>query len=123
MILLVDDDLEFLSEAAATLKAGRRLMFARNANQAMALMHALGDSFTLILVALNLPGSDGPELIRKLRADWPEVPIIAIGGVGPPAALESATSLGASRTLRKPITAEWNTAIAEARLRRTGKLE
>src|SRR3954447_5796957 len=112
MILLVDDDPEFLQQAQSVLNGGRRgIFFARDAEQARSLMGTVGAAFTSVMVDLDLPGEDGFSLIRDMRHHFPDLPIIAISGVYKKHVLESATLLGAAEALQKPITPEWNAQI------------
>ena len=80
----------------------------------------------LVIVDVIMPGSDGVELIRKLRAEYPSVRIVAISGggnfelagyrpeaVSTRAFLAAATKAGADASLAKPF----DTADLEAVIR------
>jgi CheY-like chemotaxis protein len=71
--------------------------------------------FSVALVDLNLRGEDGLTLIRQLRENFPDLPVIAIGGVFQRDALKSAQALGAVEVLRKPITKEWKPVVERIR--------
>jgi CheY-like chemotaxis protein len=108
MILVVDDDPEFLQEAERFLPATERLMFAASSRQAILLLKTLGEhEFSLALVDLNLPNENGFELISTLTKEFPHLPVIAISGFYAADVLESAKLLGAIATLAKPVTREW----------------
>ena len=118
MLLIVDDDPEFLEQAKRILDAGRGVFFASGARQAKDLLDHLGSGVSVALVDLDLPGEDGFTLIRELHRRSPYLPIIAISGVLQPSVLESARSFGAVETLRKPVTESWNAVIDSLRVSR-----
>jgi CheY-like chemotaxis protein len=118
MILLVDDDPGFLLEAEATLGRNEQVYFAANAEAARALMRSMGRAFSVVLIDLNLPGMNGFELIREMRQQFPDLPIVAISGVVSNAPLEGTRALGADETLRKPVTPQWSEVLD--RVRKTG---
>jgi CheY-like chemotaxis protein len=115
MLLIVDDDPRFLEEAERVLSAYGGVLFARDSDQAFSLMRNVGSDVTAALVNLNLPGHDGFSLIEEMRKHYPDLPVIAISGVLQDHVLHGARALGVVDALRKPITAEWNTAISRVR--------
>jgi len=85
---------------------GHKVIDASNASTGYDLF--VGESPDLIITDILMPGTDGIELITRLRAERPEVPIVAISGGGkcPPLLglyLTSSQYLGATRTLPKPF--------------------
>jgi len=114
MILVVDDDLEFLETVGPSLEPNRGVFFASNAARALQLADSLED-LSVALVDLDLPGADGFTLIRDLHNRHPGLPTIAISGVAQPHVLESATSFGAAAVLAKPITREWKVVVDRIR--------
>ena len=118
MILVVDDDPDFLLLTERFLRM-EEVMFASDAKHALSLLSSLGDEeFSVALVDLNLTGESGFELISKLKAAFPRLPVIAISGYYLGAGLESARSIGAVATLAKPITREWNAVVNRYSTRR-----
>ena len=115
MLLIVDDDPAFLDHAREVFDAGRGIFLAPDAQRAKELLDLMGDSLTVALVDLDLPGEDGFALIREMRSRFPNLAIIAMSGVYQQHVLESAKSLGARVTLEKPISPEWNAALAPFR--------
>jgi CheY-like chemotaxis protein len=115
MLLIVDDDPVFLEAAEEKLEHDRGLLFAGSGEHARSLLETVGPDCGVVMVDLDLPGEDGFSLIRHVCRDYPELPVIAISGVIQMDVLESAKLLGARETLRKPITPEWNQAIARVR--------
>jgi len=106
MILLVDDDTSFLDTAKKALKNHYKdILLANNATEALGLLKAI--SFSLALVDLDLPDSNGFDLILQMREVRPDLPIIAMSGVFSQTVLESAKEFGAVEILSKPPTEEW----------------
>ena len=75
-ILVVDDDPQILRAVRTSLQA-RGYEIATAGNGETALEALSGDRFDLVILDLGLPGIDGHEVIRRLRA-WSEVPVIVL---------------------------------------------
>jgi len=58
----------------------------------------------LVLTDLNMPGLDGYEVATKLKAAWPDVPIVALTGDSTSEARRRALIAGCDGLLTKPIT-------------------
>ena len=114
MLLIVDDDPSFLSQAEELLDRGRGVFMAGDGEHAKALIRSVGAAFSAVLVDLDLPGQDGFSLIQELRKAFPDLPVIAISGVCSRAVLDSARLVGASSALPKPIDETWSSAIERA---------
>jgi CheY-like chemotaxis protein len=83
---------------------GHEVLDASNASSGFELF--VGQSPDLVITDILMPGTDGIELITMLRAERPDVPIVAISGGGkcpPDLYLTSSQYLGATRTLPKPF--------------------
>jgi two-component system response regulator FlrC len=104
-----------LEQAEKVLDSGRGVFFAGNAEKAKQLLRTVGAGFSVVMVDLDLPGQDGFSLIAEVRKNYPDLPIIAISSVLQREILESAKFIGATDTLQKPISPEWNARIALAR--------
>lgn len=117
MLMVVDDDPQFMAKVQEIVEPGDRVFFARNAAHAKELMGTVGTSFSLVLIDLDIPGQDGFSLIEEMRKHFPDLPLIAISGVFQKHVLESAKALGAVEVLQKPITDEWKTVIARERMK------
>ena len=77
----------------------------------MNLLKTMENHISVVLVDLNLEGTNGFDLIAAMHTRQPELPIIAISGVYAGPALESAKTIGAVETLQKPIHREWYTIL------------
>ena len=102
-ILIVEDDREtreFYSDAFA--RSGFRIDQAHNGHQA--LEKALQSLPDLIVTDIAVPGLDGIELCRRLRADQRTraIPLLAITGYGDRQYVDRARLAGANHVLIKP---------------------
>jgi len=108
-IVVVDDepDVEemFKQQFRRDLRSGRFVMeFALSASGALDRVKAIPDpSLILILSDVNMPGMTGLEMLPKVKAERPNVPVIMITAYGDEATKKRATELGAAGLLPKPI--------------------
>lgn len=114
LVLVVEDDLEtrrFYTYALSD--SGFRVDEAHNGLQA--LDKAIANPPDMILTDIAVPGLDGIELCRRLRADarTRDVPILAVTGYGDRQYPGRAREAGANHVLIKPFTAD--VLIAETR--------
>src|ERR1041384_7266535 len=105
MILLVDDDVQFLQNTDRLLNCTWHVLFARDGYHALQLARMI--EFSIALVDLCLPGANGFDVIQELHWAYPELPIVAISGVWSGPVLESAKEFGAVAVLSKPATNAW----------------
>src|SRR5215813_2311607 len=106
-ILVVDDepDVEhlFRQQFRRDVRSGRFAMeFAASAPEALERAKAIADPM-LILSDINMPGMSGFEMLPKVKAARPNVPVIMITAYGDEATKRKAAELGASGVLTKPI--------------------
>jgi CheY-like chemotaxis protein len=108
-ILVVDDepDVEalFRQQFRRDLRAGRFLMeFAPSAPAALTRAAETRDpSLILILSDINMPGMSGLEMLPKVRAERPDVPVIMITAYGDAETRRKALERGAAGLFTKPI--------------------
>jgi len=108
-ILVVDDepDVEtlFRQQFRRDLRAGRFTMeFAMSAPEAMEKAARIVDpSLILILSDINMPGMSGLEMLPKVRAARPAVPVIMITAYGDADTKRAALERGAEGLLTKPL--------------------
>lgn len=111
-ILIVDDDPAVQLTIRLLLeRAGHRVTVAGDGRKALASFEA--SEFDLLFLDIYMPGMDGLETLRHVRALRPALPIIAISGrsITPdsytePDFLKMATKLGAVASLQKPFRAD-----------------
>lgn len=108
-ILVVDDepDVEnlFRQQFRRDIRSGRFIMeFATSAPEALARAREIaGPSLSLIFSDINMPGMSGLEMLPKVKAVRPNVPVIMITAYGDEATKKKAAELGAAGLLTKPI--------------------
>ncbi|MGY4628737.1 response regulator transcription factor [Bradyrhizobium sp. USDA 4486] len=108
-ILIVDDDPAVQITIRLLLeRAGHHVTVAGDGRQGLAMFEASG--FDLLFLDIFMPGMDGLETMRHIRARRSAVPIIVISGrsaapdaYAEPDFLKMATKLGAVASLRKPF--------------------
>jgi two-component system, NtrC family, response regulator AtoC len=102
-ILVVDDEQglrEVLAEALAS--HGHDVVSAEDGDAALRVLQ--GSSFDLMLTDLRMPGKvDGLELVRRCRADMPEMEVIVLTAHGTVETAVEAMKLGAFDFLQKPF--------------------
>ena len=108
-ILVVDDepDVEvlFRQQFRRDIKSGRSTMeFAVSAQAALARAASIADpSLILILSDINMPGMSGLEMLPRVRAARPDVPVIMITAYSDTETRRKAVERGAVGLLTKPI--------------------
>jgi CheY-like chemotaxis protein len=106
---VVDDepDIEslFRQQFRRDVRSGRFIMeFAASAPEALERAKLISDpSLILILSDINMPGMSGLEMLPKVKAARPNVPVIMITAYGDEATRKKAAELGAAGLLTKPI--------------------
>ena len=109
LVLVVDDepDVEalFRQQFRRDLRSQRFMMdFANSATDALKRIGStIEQSLILILSDINMPGMTGLEMLPKVKAMRPEVPVIMITAYGDPDTKRRAMESGASGLLTKPI--------------------
>jgi CheY-like chemotaxis protein len=108
-IVVVDDepDVEemFRQHFRRDLRSGRFVMeFALSAPAALEKVRTIPDpSLILILSDINMPGMTGLDMLPKVKAERPSVPVIMITAYGDETTRKKAADLGAAGLLPKPI--------------------
>jgi len=80
-ICLIDDDASARSALERVLRAeGHEVASYNDGDDGLAA--ALGEDFDCVLTDLRMPGVNGMELVDKLRADLPNLPVILMTAHG-----------------------------------------
>jgi two-component system response regulator FlrC len=101
-VLVVDDEpglRDFLAEVLSG--DGHQVTRARDGDEAAQLVDR--QRFDLVLTDLRMPGLDGLGLLKKLRAEQPEVEVVLLTAHGDVATAVEAMRLGAFDFLQKPL--------------------
>jgi CheY-like chemotaxis protein len=109
LILVVDDEPDvaslFQQQFRRELRSGRFLMrFASSASEALDRI-AVPDDANLILVFsdINMPGMSGLDLLPRIKAERPDLPVLMITAYGDANTRKVALDRGADGLLTKPI--------------------
>ena len=103
-ILVVEDSAPFREVLAELLELDGHRVWACDSGDS-ALKCLTENPMDLVITDLQMPQTDGFELIRILQRSRPELGVIAISGLNNQL-LQMATSLGAKAILAKPFTAD-----------------
>jgi PAS domain S-box-containing protein len=107
VVLVVDDEAMIREIAQATLeKFGYTVLTAKNGVDALDQLKDRNIAIDLILSDLSMPTMDGPSLIREIRAQSIDVPIIAMSGLTNAEQATELKSFGVDTILSKPFSTE-----------------
>jgi CheY-like chemotaxis protein len=108
-LLVVDDerDVQFLFQQKfrKEIKAGEvQILYALNGISALELIESFENKADyLILTDINMPEMNGIELLRKVKAKYPELKVIMITAYGDEQNFDMAKKLGADDYFTKPL--------------------
>ena len=101
-VLLVDDEQDFLETLSSRLEMrGLKVSAVTSGEQAIA--EAKEQEYDAIVVDLSMPGIDGLETLKRIKADNPNAEIIMLTGHGSIQSGVEAMKLGAGDFLQKPV--------------------
>lgn len=103
-VLIVEDDSRMADTLASMIKLmGYETFVANNSRQA--LMTAMNESPSIILLDLNLPGMDGFEVCRYLKREplLADVPVVIVSADNSSESIEKSKEVGAVLYLVKPV--------------------
>jgi CheY-like chemotaxis protein len=104
-ILLIEDDPLVLSALATVLEfRGFEVSATANGQEAVGMLGSFRPD--VLITDMVMPEMDGVELIKKVRSQGRDIPILAISGLGPEDGelyLRLAQKIGADAVLRKPV--------------------
>jgi DNA-binding response OmpR family regulator len=121
-VLVVEDD-DTLSEVVVGYLARAGLRPTRVADGVEALVEARENPPDLVLLDLMLPGLDGFEVFRRLRADRPTLPVIMVTARGEEDDRILGLGMGADDYVTKPFSARELVLRVESLLRRTSRID
>jgi DNA-binding NtrC family response regulator len=101
-VILVDDEEEFVSALAERLRMrGLTTRTANNGEEALQLIAA--EPPQVVVLDLIMPGMSGLQVLKRVRADYPEIQVILLTGVGATKDGVEGMRLGAFDYLMKPL--------------------
>ncbi len=101
-VLLVDDEQDFLETLSNRLEM-RGLKVSAVTSGEQAISEAKTQDYDAIVVDLSMPGIDGLETLKRIKADNPNAEIIMLTGHGSIQSGVEAMKLGAGDFLQKPV--------------------
>ena len=116
-ILVIDDEESIRDSCRQTLsRAGNRVEVAEDGSKALAMFEA--ESFDLVILDLKMPGLNGMEVLKKIKANDPHAMVIVITGYATVESAVEAMKSGAYDFIPKPFTPESLRAIVKRALDR-----
>ena len=100
-VLLVDDEEDFLEVMASRMEArGMTVQTCKSAEEALQKIKA--ETFDAVILDFMMPGMDGMQALREIKAKRPEAQIILLTGHATIEKSVEAMKLGAADFLEKP---------------------
>jgi len=108
LILVVDDEADvealFRQQFRRELRAERFILdFSTSASDALQRIEEVDAQLILILSDINMPGMTGLEMLPRIKAMRPDVPVIMITAYADSKTEANALSRGAAGVLTKPV--------------------
>ncbi|MCB9928957.1 MAG: response regulator [Alphaproteobacteria bacterium] len=103
VLLVEDEDPVRLFAARALRSKGYRVTEARTGLAAVALLEQATEPFDLLITDVVMPEMDGPALIERVRANWPQTRVICISGYAEGAFRDKLSEFDDVRFLAKPF--------------------
>ncbi|PKN43525.1 MAG: two-component system response regulator [Deltaproteobacteria bacterium HGW-Deltaproteobacteria-18] len=104
-VLLVDDEEDFLRTIIKRLaKRGLKVQGASRGEQALAMLAE--EPRDVVVLDVKMPGMDGLEVLRRIKADWPSTEVIMLTGHASIDAAMEGMNRGAFDYLMKPADLE-----------------
>jgi len=101
-ILVVDDDAIVVKSCKRILEAeGFEVITVPSAEDALETVKKY--DFDLLLIDVKMPKRDGMYLMREVKKDLPEIPIIVMSGYPTPETVADVLELGATQFIPKPF--------------------
>ena len=101
-ILVVDDEIDLATSCQRLLQSkGYEVLLAASAEEAIQVV--TGQDVQLVLTDLKMPGMGGMELLRTIRTEHPEVPVVMMTAYSTVEDAVEAMALGAANFVPKPF--------------------
>ena len=101
-ILVVDDEDIVLESCQAVFELeGFEALLVPSADKALGAMK--NNDFDLLLIDVKMPKKDGMYLMRKIKEQWPDIPIIVMSGYYTTETIQEAIRMGAATFIAKPF--------------------
>lgn len=101
-IVLIDDEEAFVTTLQERLEMrGFPARVALDGRSGLDLIAA--DTPDVVVLDLRMPGMNGVEVLRRIRGQWPGLPVIMLSGHGSDQDFETCLDLGAAQYHKKPL--------------------
>jgi DNA-binding NtrC family response regulator len=101
-ILVVDDDVIVIKSCRRILEAeGFEVTTVPSADDALEKIKMY--DFDLLVMDVKMPKHDGIFLMREIKKNWPDIPIIVMSGYPTPETIADVLKLGAIQFIPKPF--------------------
>jgi len=101
-ILVVDDDVIVIKSCRRILEAeGFEVTTVASADEALEKIKIY--DFDLLVMDVKMPIHDGIFLMREIKKNWPDIPIIVMSGYPTPETVADVVRLGAVQFIPKPF--------------------
>jgi len=101
-IVLIDDEEAFVTTLQERLEMrGFPARVALDGQSGLDLIAA--DTPDVVVLDLRMPGMSGVEVLRRIRGQWPGLPVIMLSGHGSDQDFETCLDLGAAQYHKKPL--------------------
>ncbi len=102
-VLIVDDDPIVLDSCKRVFEAeGFEVCLVPSADQALKVIK--NTIFDILLIDVKMPERDGMYLIRAVKKQRPEIPVVVMSGYPTPETIAEGLKLGAEEFIAKPFT-------------------
>jgi DNA-binding NtrC family response regulator len=102
-ILVVDDD-PIVLESCKRVLAEEDFDVTLVSNADDALDVAAKQDFDLLVVDVKMPKRDGMYLMKEIKKQWSEIPMIVMSGYPTPETIAEGIKMGAAKFISKPFT-------------------
>lgn len=101
-ILVVDDERIVLESCKRVLGGHFEIGVAISGDEAL---ECIGrERFSLVLLDIKMPGKDGMTVLRQLKEQWPDIPVIVMSGYVTNGTMKEVAKTDAATFLAKPFT-------------------
>ena len=104
-ILICDDDPSVRNAFKAILENTHDLILCENCQQCLETLRHNQD-IGILFLDIKLPETNGLELLQKIKAQAPQIPVVVLTGYDTPELREKMLHLGAKAYLNKPFSPE-----------------